>query len=172
MSQLSRPLRLLLLLSLALNLALGSTLLVQHLRSDTPGTASEERRWSRMPSPRHLARVLDEGDRQILLALAEQHRQPLSRSYRPLGQARRSLAQALRAEPFDPDALQAAFEQTREHQAATGAAMNAFMLDLTRQISPEGRHKIAEQLERRSGRRSREGGTREREPTASEPGGP
>jgi uncharacterized membrane protein len=148
MSSVPRNYRYLLLLSLALNLGLGAALFTaqwQHQQSRQEGA---DRRWSRIPNPRLLARTLDEADRKILLEVVEGHRDRLGERFRPLGGARRELAEALRAEPFDPAAMQRAFERTRDSESGTAEAMHAFMLELATRVSADGRKRIADQLER------------------------
>jgi uncharacterized membrane protein len=162
MSSVPRKHRYLLLLSLALNLGLGAALLSAHWHQQQASTSGmSDRRWARIPSPRMLAGALDEADRKILLEVIETHRGKLGEHFRPLGGARRELAEALRAEPFDPVAMQRAFGRIRESESGTATAMHAFMLDLAIRVSPSGRQRIADQLERgRHGRRHERGETR------------
>lgn len=148
MSALPRRYRYVLLLSLALNLGLGAALVAIHWHHPGGAQSQGERRWSRIPNPRMLAGSLDEADRKILLEVIETHRGKLGEHFSPLGHARRELAQALRAEPFDPAAMQSAFDQMRDSESGTASAMHAFMLDLATRISPAGRQRIADQLER------------------------
>ncbi len=148
MSAMSRTYRYVLLLSLALNLGLGAALVAIHWHHPTGESIAGERRWARIPNPRMLAGALDEADRKILLQVVETHRDQLGERFRPLGGARRELAEALRAEPFDPAAMQRAFDQMRESESGTAEAMHAFMLELATRVSPAGRQRIADQLER------------------------
>lgn len=149
MSAVPRNYRWLLLLSLALNLGLGAALGAMHWHHQQGNQAgTSERRWSRIPNPRMLARTLEEADRKILLEVIEVHRGKLGDHFRPLGHARRELADALRAEPFDPAAMQAAFERIRDSESGTASAMHAFMLELATRVSSDGRKRIADQLER------------------------
>lgn len=167
MSALPGRFRALLLLSLALNLALGAALLMLHWQPfhDHGGG---DRRWSRVPDPRALAHALEAGDREILQEVLERHRPALVEQFRPLGQARRGLAEALRTEPFDPSRMDAAFAQMRAAEGGGAEAMHAFMMDLAPRISAAGRIRIAEHLERgRSGRRDRD-----RDRGAAEPAPP
>lgn len=148
MSAMPRTYRYLLLLSLALNLGLGAALVAIHWHHPGSEQADGERRWSRIPNPRMLAGALDDADRKILMDVIETHRGALGERFRPLGHARRELAQALRAEPFDPAAMQSAFDQMRDSESGTAQAMHAFMLDLATRVSASGRQRIADQLER------------------------
>ena len=148
MSALPRTYRYLLLLSLALNLGLGAAFVAMHWHQPSGPSSSMERRWARIPNPRMLAGTLEEADRKILLEVVETHRGKLGEHFRPLGGARRELADALRAEPFDPSAMQAAFERMRDSESGTAQAMHAFMLDLATRVSADGRKRIADQLER------------------------
>ncbi len=166
MSSAPRTYRTLLLLSLALNLGLGAALFTAHWHHQQANTSGmNDRRWARIPSPRMLAGALDEGDRKILLEVIETHRGKLGERFRPLGGARRELAEALRAEPFDPAAMQRAFERTRDSESGTAEAMHAFMLELATRVSADGRQRIADQLERgRHGRRHEGKGRGEESP--------
>ena len=148
MSAMPRTYRYLLLLSLALNLGLGAALVAIHWHHPADQSGAAERRWARIPNPRMLAGALDEADRKILLQVVETHRDQLGDRFRPLGGARRELAAALRAEPFDPAAMQRAFDRMRESESGTTEAMHAFMLELATRVSPAGRQRIADHLER------------------------
>jgi uncharacterized membrane protein len=162
MSALPRTYRYLLLLSLALNLGLGAALFTAQWHHQQSRQEGADRRWARIPNPRMLAGALDDADRKILLEVVESHRSKLGEHFRPLGGARRELAEALRAEPFDPAAMQRAFERMRDSESGTAAAMHAFMLDLATRVSADGRKRIADQLERgRHGHRHERGETRE-----------
>jgi Spy/CpxP family protein refolding chaperone len=159
MSAVPSSYRWLLLLSLALNLGLGAALLATHWHQPDAQHGGE-RRWGRIPDSRQLARILDPADQAILGDVVQAHRAELSEHYRPLGHSRRALAEALRAEPFDPRALQSTFEQMRGAETGTANAMHAFMLDLATRVSPAGRHAIADRLERHGrghGRQDRAG---------------
>jgi uncharacterized membrane protein len=158
MNAMPKRYRWLLLLSLALNLGLGSALVAHHWPGDERH-GSGERRWSRLPDSRQLARVLGDADQRILRELLDSHRESIGGQFRPLGDARRDVAQALRAVPFDPETLSLALTRMRDSEGAMGKAMHAFMLDLATQVSADGRQRIAERMER--GRRGR-GGDREK----------
>jgi uncharacterized membrane protein len=151
MSALPSRYRYLLLASLALNLLLASALTVVHWHPFHDAPAGAERRWARVPDPRALARTLEAEDRAILLEVIERHRAELGEHFRPLGSARRELAEALRREPFDPAQMDAAFQHMRAAEGGTADAMHAFMLDLAPKISAAGRRRIAEHLERGHG---------------------
>ena len=148
MSAMPHRFRYLLLASLALNLLLGATLIATHWHSVQSQSHGGDRRWARVPDPRALAHALGEADRKILLEVIERHRDGLSAHFRPLGAARRELAEALRAEPFDPANMEAAFLHMRGAEGGTADAMHAFMIDLAPKISAAGRARIAEHLER------------------------
>lgn len=150
MNAMPRAYRYLLLLSLALNLGLAAALVAMHWHHHHPGDhQASERRWARVPDPRHLARLLEDADRALLREVFEKHREGLREHYQPLGAARRQLAEALRAEPFDPAAMQRAFDGMRGAESGTANAMHAFMLELATRVSADGRQRIAEHLERR-----------------------
>lgn len=152
MNALPKRYRWLLLLSLALNIGVVTALLAHHWHGhERQGSA--ERRWSRIPDSRQMARALEAADHRILREVLEGHREQIGRQYRPLGHARRDVAQALRAEPFDPEALNQAFARMRNSEGAMADATHAFMLDLATRISADGRQRIAERMQR--GRRGR-----------------
>lgn len=147
MSPMPQRYRWLLLLSLALNLGLATALVAHHWhQSERPG--SDERRWARLPDSRQLVKALDGPDRDILSAVLESHREALGSNFRPLGDARRDIAEALRADPFDPTALDRAFAQTRDREGNMANAMHAFMRDLATRVSAQGRQRIADRMER------------------------
>ena len=148
MSTISSGYRWLLLLSLALNIGLGTALVSSYWHHSHHPTNGENRRWGRIPDPRMFARALEAADRKVLLEVLEKHRAELSQNYRPLGYARRQMAEALRAEPFDPVAMETAFAQMRGFEAGTSNAMHQFMLDLATQLSSDGRKRIADQMQR------------------------
>ncbi|GMU42887.1 MAG: periplasmic heavy metal sensor [Xanthomonadales bacterium] len=159
MNVLPRPYRYLLLLSLALNLGLGAAFATMHWQHRHGGhPEAGERRWARVPMPRHLLRVLEDPDRAILREVFERHREDLRAHYQPLGAARRELAEALRAEPFDPSAMERAFAGMRGAEGETANAMHAFMLELATRISADGRQRIARQLERHGHEHEHRGG--------------
>lgn len=175
MNSLPGAYRWLLLLSLALNLGLGAAVAVQHWHHHHPGEhMSGERRWARVPDPRHLARLLGEADRAILREVFDKHREALRGRYQPLGAARRQLAEALRSEPFDPAAMQRAFDSIRGAEGDTANALHTFMLELATRVSADGRRRIAEQLERRGhdhSHRKRGEGEPPAKPTPEQPSG-
>jgi uncharacterized membrane protein len=165
MNAMPKRYRWLLLLSLALNLGLASALVAHHWHG-YERHGSGERRWSRLPDSRQLARVLGDADQRILREVLDSHREQIGGQFRPLGDARRDVAQALRAEPFDPQNLSLAFTRMRGSEGAMGEAMHDFMLDLATQVSADGRQRIAERMER--GRRGR-GAERGKAPEAADP---
>jgi len=166
MSALAPGYRWLLLLSLALNIGLGAALTATYWQHSHGQTSAENRRWGRIPDPRFFARALEATDRKVLLDVLEKHRGQLGEHYRPLGHARRQLVEALRAEPFDPAALQQAFAQMRGSEAGTSNAMHSFMLDLATQLSSDGRKRIADKMQRgrHAERRERRAGNPEAAP--------
>jgi len=169
MSQLPRRYRLLLLFSLALNLGLGTAMLGMHWKGRDGHAASEDRRWARVPDPRALSRILDEPDRKILREVMGIHRQGMRESFGPLGAARREMSAVLGADPFDPDAADAALASVRANETVTAQAMHRFLLDLAPRLSVQGRHRIAATLERRHDRRrDRRDRARDADETADE----
>ena len=118
-----------LLLSLALNVALGAALLLplvaaDHYRGQRSGHSHG---GDHMPSPRQLRRLLGEEREAVVDAVFEKHRPALRETFRPLHAARGAVHAAMHAEPFDRAALDAAFAELRERDAATAAAVQAML---------------------------------------------
>lgn len=153
MSTLSTPLRILLLLSLALNLALGTALAVRSVSEQAAPGSVQAHRDERGAGPRHFARVLDDADRAVLLRIYEAHREQLGGRRQAMGSSRKAIAAALREEPFDPARLDAAYAAASAQESTRSLAGQAFMRELAVELSPEGRQRIADRIER--GRRER-----------------
>ena len=140
-----------LLLSLALNVALGAALLLplvaaDHYRGQRSGHSHG---GDHMPSPRQLRRLLGEEREAVVDAVFEKHRPALRETFRPLHAARGAVHAAMHAEPFDRAALDAAFAELRERDAATAAAVQAMLAEVIAQLTPDERARIAASMEKR-----------------------
>ncbi len=129
----------LLLVSLGLNLFLG-------------GWAASEL-WHRPPMPppggmvEHLAARLPPADAQIVRdAFA-----PVDARFREGRGLREDVMAALRATPFDPQALDAALARELDGQAAFGRALRDAFVGAATKLSPEGRRIMADEQRRGPG---------------------
>ncbi|QFU09739.1 hypothetical protein PARPLA_00698 [Rhodobacteraceae bacterium THAF1] len=134
-STLPRLWRFVLIGSLALNLAVAGVVLGQVF--DGP----DRDRGPRMGGPAApLVRALDKPDRQALV-------DDLRAGPRgPRGRGLESVLEALRAIPFDPEALQIAFAEARRIGDARVARTEAALIDRLTQMSPEARDAYADRL--------------------------
>jgi Spy/CpxP family protein refolding chaperone len=99
-----------------------------------------------MPSPKQLRVVLDDQGDQILENMLESRRDAFHAKLEGLFEARTALAQAVAAEPFDPAKIEAALAVLREREAVLHAGAQDMILELTSQLSPDQRTKVAELL--------------------------
>src|SRR5262249_19434667 len=117
---LSRPMRFLLVGSLALNLfgigAIAADAIM--LRDGLGGLFGHCRpRFMGMPSPRELREVLPENDQAKLDSLLQAHRPQFRQRLEELFAARQVVADAIKTEPFDRAKLAAAFAALRDREA-------------------------------------------------------
>ncbi len=148
----SRGLRLLLLLSLALNLLVAGLLLGDALAGGGPGGPPRRVEMSLGP----VARALGEEDRRAIQDALRGRPELAALGRGPRGAGGPDFAAilaALRAEPFDPERARAAFAaQARAVAAAQGAAQEALLARLAA-MPPEERRAVADRLEAGAGGR-------------------
>lgn len=156
MSGLSRGMRVLLLASLLLNVALIAALVLLvprlHEREDGP----RERRAPPFPAlfdPRALKQALPEARHADLDAALQSHREAIRARIGTLFDARRAVRAAILAEPFDRAALDAAFTTLREAEAATAAEAQAMVGDVLEDSTAAERERVANLMSRRGERR-------------------
>ena len=154
----SNRLRWLLIGSLALNLFLGGIYVghwVGAWRGGPDGAAGHVRALRFHLRP--MLENLPEASREQAEAVMERHRDPIRGAVRAMRQSRREVRDALLAEPVDEARLDRALAETRERAAASQAAMHAAMTEFARELPPEARRKLAENLGRhgRRGHHSR-----------------
>ena len=149
---LSRPMRLLLVGSLALNL-FGIGAIAADTIMDDEGHAGFfghcRPRLIGLPSPRELREVLPEGDQANLDNLLQAHRPQFRERLEKLFAARQAVADAIKAEPFDRAKVGAAFAGLREQEADITAGAQDWLVEFVAGLDPEGRAKVAELLTRR-----------------------
>lgn len=151
MSTLSRYL---LLASLALNLVLGAGL-VWLLRAPPPPDSPPA-----MFRPDALRQALSPQRSALVETVAARHREAMRARIGRIHQARGEVREALRAEPFERGALDAAFERLREAESGAATEAHALLADLASEASPADRVRLAQLMEHRHDRRrqSRERG--------------
>lgn len=129
------PVRLLLLLSLGLNVMLGAFAARVALEPPHP------------PVPlllfQRMAADLPDADAEILRTVVADHRTRLAALGRPPTNAHVAIAEALRAEPFDPAALDAALTNLHAGFENSHAAIGDVLVEAATRMSPEGRAALA-----------------------------
>lgn len=144
MNNLSRPLRITLIVSLLLNVLLFTGLATVWLQR--PSERGPRSTSLSIPHPRELARNLPEDRRPLLREVLQQHRGKLRESVRELRASRREVAAAMVAEPFDAARVEAAFAVLREHDARTAARAQHMLIDFAGRLDAHERQRIAELL--------------------------
>jgi uncharacterized membrane protein len=150
---LSRPMRFLLVGSLALNL-FGIGAIAADAIMDRDGRGGlfghcRPPRFMGLPSPRELREVLPANDQAKLDDLLKVNKAHFRQRLDELFAARRLVADAIKAEPFDRATVETAFAALRERDAAMAAGAQDWLIDFIEQLDPEGRVKVAELLTRR-----------------------
>jgi len=148
---LSRPMRLLVVGSLALNLFGIGAIAADAIMDDQGhgGLFGHCRpRLMGLPSPRELREVLPESDQANLDNLLQAHRPQFRERLEKLFAARQAVADAIKAEPFDRAKVGAAFAGLREQEADMAAGAQDWLVEFVAGLHPEGRAKVAELLTR------------------------
>lgn len=154
---LARPLQLLLVVSLALNLfVLGAvaadTVIGGGRVADMLWLSQQRPRFFGMPSPREIRDLLAESRRPLLDGIYELHRPQFRERLQGMFEARQAVAEAIAAEPFDRQRLEAAFATLRERSGAMAMAAQDTMIELASQLNAAERVRLAEMLSKRHGR--------------------
>ena len=148
MSSLPRTARIVLLLSLALNLALGVFVAWHH------GPWRDADRGRHGPALPHLfdvralRRVVAPERADALTPIFERHRPAMRARLLDLFAARGDVRRAIAAEPYDQQALQSAFARLREADRATAEEAQAMLAELLAVATPEERRKMSELMAR------------------------
>lgn len=139
----SRSIRILLIVSLALNLTLGAGLAWwgwQVHRNQTNAARFDGRPMFRPDALRASLR----GERSELVdRVMAHHRDRMRNQIQSLRQAREDVRAAMLAEPFQRERLDAAFAQLRSAEASTATEAHALVGDLVEQAEPRERQRIA-----------------------------
>src|SRR5215471_2274574 len=146
---LPRPLRVLIVVSLALNVFLVG-LVVADAFSDR-GWLGHGRppRIMGLPSPRELRSVLSDSCQATLEQALQANRPKFHEHLDALVAARQAVADAIKAEPFDADKLAAAFAKLREQDAAMAAGAQDMLIGFISKLDGDCRAKVAELLTQR-----------------------
>jgi uncharacterized membrane protein len=150
----SKQLRILLAISLALNLFVGGAIAASSIIGDgwlagLIGHDHHRASLTGMPNPRQLRAVLDDEDQAALEATLQARRALFRDSLAAMLAAREAAAAAVAAEPFDRTRVEAAFATLREREAAIASAAQGTILDLVSQLDADGRRKVSELLKPR-----------------------
>lgn len=153
-----RALRIGLLLSLALNALLLAALLAPFALSPREhghdGHRGRRGGPALMISPHQLKRSLPSAQSALVDAVLATHRPQLRMRIGVMLDARRDVAAALRAEPFDRAALDRAFVALRARENAIAEAAQAMLGDVAAQAGPAGRAQLATLVPERPRHRS------------------
>ncbi len=147
--------------SLALNLFMAGAIAAQFLAGRGPGFPHHSAHGpAHSMHPRVLRAVLPEQDQAVLEETLQKHRPTIRPRVKALREARRGVAEALRAEPFERRNLEAALATLRVREAEMAAAAQGMTAELASRVSPQARSKLAEQMKPRKHRwrDRREGG--------------
>lgn|GEM_PF-1280405 len=165
LNKLSMTLAAALFLSLSVNfflagLMLGNAVSPQHPvlaeEAQTRMSPDEARRAEWQKRDEALRAALSAADRAIVQNHTEANKQAFEAMKTRLDDARQSVAAAMTAEPFDPEALDAAIETETEVKATFMREMYSARRAVMEELSPEGRQIFQEMnpLRRRGGHRS------------------
>jgi uncharacterized membrane protein len=144
--------RWLLLTSLALNLffiGIGSALLLQSARSDPPAQAAGSDR-SVAGRIERIAATLPREDADRLRAAYQARRDEIDGTRAAYRDRQGGVSAALRAQPFDLDALKAAMAEMRAARQAFDRRIHEFFALQAAEMSTAGRQKLAERPSSRS----------------------
>jgi uncharacterized membrane protein len=130
-------------LSLAVNFFLGG-LIVGRGVGQGGGVA-----WA-LPAPglkvgiERVLRTLPDDDRKLMRGILDEQKDAIMQKFVAFRDARRTVGQALKAAPFDPDAFAAAYQTMQDRNRELQEAIHAVIKKAVPQLSPAGREAIAE----------------------------
>lgn len=132
--------RVFLAVSVALNLFLAGMMIAWHMRPPPPPPPGPwfERMIQRMSAD------LPPADRAILQSSYEARRQELDRMDKEVQAAREKVSAAMRAQPYDPAALEAAMAAARDVREPVIETVEQAVAEAATKMSPEGRAKLAD----------------------------
>lgn len=148
-TQLSRRARALLLASLAVNLILATWFVLhQPWRHGADRHGMHHAPVPQLIDLRGFRHVLPEQRRDVVDAVFATRRAALRERLRALFEARRDVREAMRAEPFDRAALDAAFGNLRRAEGEAAQQAQDTLGDVLQQLTPEERRQFAELVPR------------------------
>lgn len=132
--------RVFLVLSLALNLFLGGVMVAWHMRPPPPPPQGPwfERMIQRMSTD------LPPADRDVLQAAYQTRKGELDRMDKDVQAARERVGAAMRAQPYDPAALDKAMADARDAREPVLESVEQAVAEAAAKMSPEGRMKLAD----------------------------
>jgi uncharacterized membrane protein len=148
----SKRLRLLLVISLAVNLffigAIAVSAVTGHGRlGGMLGFGPPHGpRLTGMPNPRQLRGGLDDRGQQILESMLATRRDAFHVNLDAMFEARQTVADALAAKPYDPAKVEAAMAALREREAVLATGAQTMILELAARLDDGQRAKVAELL--------------------------
>ncbi|MGF1445667.1 MAG: periplasmic heavy metal sensor [Pikeienuella sp.] len=132
-----------LVLSLGANLLVGGIYIGERLRSAEEAAA-------RQPFAERIASYLPEARRSEVIAFLNEGSQDPEARFVAISDATRAAAETLTAEPFDPDALDAALARRMQVFAARFERRQDRLVDLAAMLTPQERALLAEGLTARN----------------------
>jgi uncharacterized membrane protein len=131
-----------LVVSLGLNLFLGGVMLGRGFGQSADGWGLGEH-GVRVNIERIL-KALPDADRRIARARFADRREAIAGKFAALREARRAVGAAMGAEPFEAAVLATAFATVRERTGDVQASLQAIVVEVAPELSPEARAIIAE----------------------------
>lgn len=135
--------RTVLLVSLALNIALGASLAWMVLQPQPTRGEMRAREGRPMFHPEQLRRALPAERSELIDSVLAAHRAGMRVRLTELAGAREAVREAVQHEPFDRNALDAAFADLRESERRTAQEAQALIGDLLQQLTPEERAQLS-----------------------------
>ena len=161
-----------LLVSLLLN-ALLIGVFIAHWFHEPDARRSSDYLAPGLPSIHGLARELDDDARSNLRHRFGMHRDDIRGAMRGAHESRRGVVDAMRAEPFDADALSAAFAAQRQSDMAMAAAIQSVLVQFAKDSNEADREALLRAMSRehrdRGNTRRGERATRQRMPDSESP---
>lgn len=133
------------LVSLAFNLFLVSLIAVPFIKGPPGGGFGPPRGEGPMLLQGAFRELPDEDRQEIRRAMREKFRE-IKPHFREMHQAREALADAIAAEPYDENAVRAAFDEMAKAMAVMSDMGRDAMLESFARLSPEQRQRVAEAM--------------------------
>lgn len=150
-----RSRRRLLIASIVLNVfligAIAAGVAVRHGPHFFDGDRVRPPRPFEMPSPHRIRAVLPDSARPVAQAMFDAHRDEVRGKIKSLFEARRQVAAAIRAEPFDRPRLDAAMAELRLKEVDAADTVQTILADLLTELDAESRDRVASLLDVRNG---------------------